>query len=49
MAMTGPTIQATTSPPKAPVLDGRKGGGGWWVGGGLIMSEKGLEALNKKR
>lgn len=46
--MTAPTIRATTCPLKAPVVDGRDGWGGEG-GGGVIMSEKGSEALNKKR
>lgn len=41
--MTGPTIRATICPLKAPVVDGGV------EAGGLIMSEKGLAALNKKR
>lgn len=46
-----PATGATTCPLKAPVVDGGGGGrmmgGGWWLE--LLMSEKGLEAVNKKR
>lgn len=43
-----PATGAVTCPLKAPVVDGGVGGGdrGWLE---LIMSEKGLEAVNKKR
>lgn len=45
--MAAPTIRATICPPKAPVVDG--GVEKEWGEVELIMSEKGLEALNKKR
>lgn len=46
-----PATGATTCPLKAPVVDGGVGGRMMGVGGwlDLIMSEKGLEAVNKKR